>query len=423
MTAIQMIEGSSCGCDKLAHRGSLISIDEALARIARLTTAVSETELIPLAQAAGRVLAASVRPVGMVPPFDNSAMDGYAIHTSDLSGDGPWDLPVEGRVAAGHAPAGKLPDNSAIQVFTGAPIPEGANAVVMQEQVLRTGNRIRLSGAVKPGDHIRRAGEDMVMGKIIVPAGRSLSPRDIAACAAAGQESVCVTRRVRVALLITGDEVVQQGRARGPAEIWDVNTPMVSAAIAAPQTELCSVQFAGDTPIDLRRQLRDLAQNVDLIVTTGGVSVGEEDHVKPALSDLSASIAFSGVALKPGKPVSFGRVGQAHWLGLPGNPLSAFVTWEIFGTAVCNSLAGKSQGQVRRRHVVLERTLHHNPGRCELRLGRITGFAGSGLEVVDFADATHSGRVSQIGQMDGMLFIPADARVLPGGAMVEFHPF
>ncbi|MDH5797058.1 MAG: molybdopterin molybdotransferase MoeA [Paracoccaceae bacterium] len=423
MTVIQKIGSSGCGCDDLARLGPLISIDEGLARIARLTKAVPETENVPLAQAVGRVLAKPVRSLGMVPPFDNSAMDGYAINTDDLSGEGPWELSVEGRVAAGHVPSNTLKSGSAVQVFTGAPIPDGTNAVVMQEQVFRTGTHIRLNDVVKRGAHIRRVGEDIVTGKVIVPAGRLLTSRDIAACAAAGHAKVCVTRRVRVALLVTGDEVAQQGEARGIAAIWDVNTPMLSAALAKPDIELCSVQIAGDTRHALRAQLDALSQQVDLIVTTGGISVGEEDHVKPALAGLFAKIAFSGVALKPGKPVSFGHVGRAFWLGLPGNPLSAFVTWQIFGSALCSSLAGQTQRPARRRHVVLQQALHHKPGRCELRLARLAGFDGAGREIVDFAEATHSGRVSLLPEMDGLLFIPADTEELPCGALVEYHPF
>lgn len=422
-TIMKTIEGSTCGCDDPDHQTALISIDEALRRILRGTQAVSETELVPLAQASGRILAVSVRSLGMVPPFDNAAMDGFAINTAELSGEGPWTLAIGGRVAAGQTPMEKIPSKSAVQIFTGAPVPDGANAVVMQEEVLRTGNSIHLKRRITPGTHIRRAGEDMTAGKIIVPAGRALSSREIAVCAAAGHAEVSVTRRIRVALVVTGDEVVQQGHVRGAAGIWDVNTPMLAATVNSPDLELASVDVAGDTRAALRAQLNALAQQVDLIVTTGGISVGEEDHVKPALSDLGATIAFSGVALKPGKPVSFGRVKKACWLGLPGNPLSAFVTWQLFGTAVRNALAGQTQSRVRRRNVVLPRALHHRPGRCELRLARLAGFDGSGREVVDFADATHSGRVAQLLEMDGLLFIPADVETLPSGALVEFNPF
>lgn len=422
MTVFQKIDGNGCGCDDLAPRGALISITEALARIARATRAAPEPELVSLPQAAGRVLARPVRSLGMVPPFDNAAMDGYAINTGDLTGGGPWTLPVVGRVAAGYVPGKRLARGSAMQVFTGAPVPGGANAVVMQEQVTRSGNRIRLNGKIKPGAHIRRAGEDMIGGQIVVEAGRSLAPGDIAACAAAGHDRVSVTRRLRVALLITGDEVVQQGQPKGGAAIWDVNTPMLSAAITARGVALTSVQVAGDTRPELRAQLERISRQVDLIVTTGGISVGEEDHVKPALSELSAQIVFSGVALKPGKPVSFGQIGRAYWLGLPGNPLSAFVTWQVFGAALCDVLSGQTMGSVRRRHVVLQRALHHRPGRCELRLARLTGFDGLGRETVDFVDVTQSGRVSQLPRMDGLIFVPSDAEELPEGALAEFHP-
>ncbi len=423
MTLIQKIESSGCGCDDLVRQGSLISIDEGLARIARLTKAVLETEHVLLSQAVGRVLSKSVRSLGIVPPFDNAAMDGYAINTGDLSGEGPWELTVVGRVAAGYVPSNTLKGGSAIQIFTGAPLPAGANAVVRQEQVLCTGTHVRLHDVVKRGAHVRRAGEDMARGKTIAPAGRLLTPRDIAACAAAGHAAVCVTRCVRVALVVTGDELAQPGEARGAAAIWDVNTPMLCAALATPDIELCSVQVACDTLPALRAQLNNLSQQVDMIVTTGGISVGEEDHVKPALAGLFAKIAFSGVELKPGKPVSFGHVGRAVWLGLPGNPLSAFVTWQIFGLALCRSLSGEAQKPVRRRHVVLQHALHHKPGRCELRLARLTGFDNAGREIADFAETTHSGRVSLLPEMEGLLFIPADTEELPCGALVEFHPF
>ncbi|NNF25038.1 MAG: molybdopterin molybdotransferase MoeA [Rhodobacteraceae bacterium] len=423
MTILQRVEGKGCGCERPSQKASLISVDEALARIARETRVISETENVPLAQASSRVLARSVRALGMVPPFDNAAMDGYAINTRALVGAGPWDLEVAGRIAAGQVAGRDMPSSVAIQIFTGAPLPAGADAVVMQEDIQRRADTIRLKRLVTPGSQIRRAGEDMTAGRILLPAGQALSAKDIAVCAAAGHATVCVTRRTRVVLLVTGDEVYQPGEARSSAGIWDVNTPMLSAAMATFDIEFCGAHAAADTHSALRAQVRELADGVDLIVTTGGISVGEEDHVKPALSDLGATITFSGVDLKPGKPVSFGHLRGAHWLGLPGNPLSAFVTWQLFGTALCGSLAAKESPGASRRHVVLSRDLHHMPGRCELRLARLTGFDGEGREVVNFPQATHSGRVAQLTEMDGLLLVPADADQLPCGALIEFQPF
>lgn len=423
MTLIQRFEGPACGCKSLTGTKALISVDDALAIIARISLTLSQTERVPLARASGRTLAQSVRSLGCVPPFDNAAMDGYAINTASFFGAGPWVLEVAGRIAAGQSGAPSVPASAAVQIFTGAPVPAGADAVVMQEDVEKSGASIRLDRIVPPGTNIRRAGEDIAAGITVLPFGTCLSAKEIAACAAAGHSDVCVTRRPRIALLVTGDEVVQAGQRRSAAGIWDINTPMLTAAIATPEIEFCGAFVAADTRAALRTQLQGLTADVDLIVTTGGISVGEEDHVKPAVADLGGTILFSGVAMKPGKPVSFGKVGRAHWIGLPGNPLSAFVTWQVFGTAICAALAGKSKGKTARRHVVLSGPLMHRVGRCEFRLARLTGFDAEGREVVDFPDATHSGRVAQLPDMDGLLFIPADAETLPPGALVEFQPF
>jgi molybdopterin molybdotransferase len=263
----------------------------------------------------------------------------------------------------------------------------------------------------------------MRKGQTIVSAGRRLTSRDLAACAAAGKATLPVCRMIKVALLVTGDEVKQNGSALGSAGIWDVNTPMISAAMAEHPVTITGVHVAGDTRELLKLQIATLSKDNDLIVTTGGISVGEEDHVKPAMADLGATVAFSGVALKPGKPVSFGQLGRSHWLGLPGNPLSAFVTWQLFGTAVLQALSGQTGHRTQRRHVVLSNELRHKPGRCEMRLARLSGFDGAGREIVEFDSATHSGRVARLPDMDGMLFIPAETERLPSGALVEFQPF
>ncbi|WP_370399441.1 molybdopterin molybdotransferase MoeA [Sulfitobacter sp. JB4-11] len=423
MTVIQRIEKPACGCGIEAGHKNLISIDEAFARIAATVRPIDGAEDVPVGAAKGRILAHSVRSLGMVPPFDNAAMDGYAIRSSDLVGPGPWRLQVTDRVAAGQVRNQSLASNTAIQVFTGAPVPDGADAVVMQENVIRTGDYIMLPSKVSPRTNIRSVGEDMPAGKIIGTAGQALTVRSIAAFAAAGHATVPVHRRVRVALLITGDEVHQAGQARGPAGIWDVNTPMLSAALQSPEIDLRIVQTAKDSRPELQSQLSDMAKCVDLLITTGGISVGEADHVKPALAALGAETIFSGVALKPGKPVSFGRIGSTLWLGLPGNPLSALVTWMMFGKTICDALSGRAQDQVLRRNVVLSEPLRHTPGRCEMRLARLCGFDGMGREVVEFAPVTHSARVGDLSPMDGLLLVPGEAATLPGGAIVEFLPF
>jgi molybdopterin molybdotransferase len=263
----------------------------------------------------------------------------------------------------------------------------------------------------------------MDKGTTILDKGQRLGPRDIAACAAAGAGIVRVRRKLRVALLVTGDEVRRAGGAREAAQIWDVNTPMLSASLAAAGAEIVASAHGADNLADLARQLGDMAAQADLVITTGGISVGEEDHVKPAFAALGGETLFSGVAIKPGKPLSCGRLGATHWLGLPGNPLSAFVTWQVFGMALIRGLTGAMARGPARRHVVTASTLRRKPGRCELRPATLTGFDAHGRELVEFDTGTHSGRVGHLPSADGLMFLPADAESLPAGSLVEFQPF
>ena len=422
MTIHHTIASPGCGCDGQDTLKSLISIDEALRRIAAHAAPVGRTESMSLGHAAGRILTQPIRSRSMAPPFDNAAMDGYAVATAALTGDGPWTLPVVARVPAGQG-GDPLVGAMAARIFTGAPVPGGADAVVMQEDVSRDGDVIHIRHRPTPGLNIRHAGSDMAAGAVIMDKGCRLGPREIATCAAAGAGVVRVRRRLRVALLVTGDEVRRAGGFRAAAQIWDVNTPMLAAALGSASLELVATEHGADSRTGLARQLDDMATRTDLVITTGGISVGEEDHVKPALAGLGGKILFSGVAIKPGKPVSFGRIGSAFWLGLPGNPLSAFVTWQIFGTALVRALTGEAGSGPARRHVVTAAAIRRKAGRCELRPATLAGFDAHCREVVTFEDATHSGRVGRLPQADGLMFLPADAEELPAGSLVEFQPF
>lgn len=418
MTLLATIGAPGCGCGDIEAEPGLIGIDRALARIA-LVPPVQGIETLPLCGALGRVLAAGVRAEGMSPPFDNSAMDGYAVASEAFAGKGPWTLAVTDRVPAGGLPSGRIGGLHAARIFTGAPLPEGADAVLMQEAVERVGDTIRVARKPAPGANLRRAGEDMAAGETVLAPGCRIGPRQIAAAAAAGAASLCVRRPIRVALLVTGDEV-----ARGsPSAIRDVNTPMLMAELAVPEVRLVRCAHGADERMALMDRIGDLAATADLVVTTGGISVGDADHVKPAIRGLGGEVAFEGVAIKPGKPVAFGRLGPAYWLGLPGNPLSALVTWQLFGKALLRALSGATSAGAARRNVVTAAGIRRRPGRCELRPARIAGFDGQGREVVVFEEATHSGRVGGLPGVDGLILIPAEADHLPAGALVEFLPF
>ncbi|REC55162.1 molybdopterin molybdenumtransferase MoeA [Rhodosalinus sediminis] len=424
MTAIDRLIGPGCGCDAGEGAGAAISLDAALERIAAHAAPVAGTEALSPAAAAGRILARPVAARAAAPPFDNAAMDGYAVATRALSGEGPWWLAVTDRVTAGQGAPAPLPGAMAARIFTGAPIPPGADAVVMQEHVHREGDAIRIDARPAPGLNLRRAGEDMAAGQLVLDAGRRLGPREIAAAAAAGADRLHVRRPLRVALMVTGDEVQPAGVARAAAAaIPDVNTPMLAAALAGPAVELVAVAHGGDDRAALTRRIADLAARADLVVTTGGLSVGEADHVAPALAALGAEVCFAGVAIKPGKPVAFGRLGAATWLGLPGNPLAAFVSWHLFGRALLRRLAGQTHPVPARRHVVTATAIHRTPGRCEIRPAAIAGCDAEGREIVRFEASTQSGRVAGLPGADGLMFLPAEADHLPAGALVEFEPF
>jgi molybdopterin molybdotransferase len=423
MTRFERIDRPGCGCEAAGKGDALVTIDEALARIAAETAAIDGHEPVPLRKARGRVLAEPVHARAMTPPFDAAAMDGYAVTAASFEGRGPWTLDIAGRLPAGRRARTRVDLGSAIRIFTGAPLPDGADVVVMQEDAIRSGDRVTLARRPEPGENVRRAGDDMARGALVVEAGRTLGPRDIAACAAAGHGEVIVRRRLRVVLLVTGDETTEAGRSLDAAEIWDVNTPMMTAALTAPAIDLVAVLRCADDREAVIRALAKAAAGADLVITTGGVSVGDEDHVKPALRDLGARIVFAGVAMKPGKPVSFGRIGQALWLGLPGNPLSACVTWMLFGTALIRALCGAVGETPPKRHVTTGRSIRRQTGRCEVRPVRLAGFDASGREIVDFEPSVQSNRVARLPQADGVIFLPADTDWLPEGALVEFLPF
>lgn len=263
----------------------------------------------------------------------------------------------------------------------------------------------------------------MEKGATILDKGHRLGPGEIAACAGAGADTVHVQRRLRVALIVTGDEVRKAGGARAAAQIWDVNTPMLAAAMDSMGLEIVATVQGADNCARLASQMDELAQQADLVVTTGGISVGEEDHVIPAFATLGGEMIFSRVAIKPGKPVSFGRIGTTFWLGLPGNPLSAYVTWHVFGRALVKALTDETTPVSARRHVITNAPVHHKPGRVELRLATLCGTDGDGREIIGFEAATHSGCVSRLPMADGLMYLPAEVEYLRTGTRVQFQPF
>ncbi|HEX2567145.1 MAG TPA: gephyrin-like molybdotransferase Glp [Burkholderiales bacterium] len=304
----------------------MLSVDEALAQLLGEARAVGEAEEVPTLEAAGRVLARAQRSTMDVPPLDNSAMDGYAIRLSDLQEKNR--LPVSQKIMAG-AVGVPLQPGTAARIFTGAPIPPGADAIVMQEHTSVEGGEVVVNRVPKPGEWIRRVGSDIRKGAEILSAGKRLLPQDTGLAASVGIKSLPVYRAVRLGLFFTGDELVMPGEPLAPGRIYNSNRFTLRGLA---QAFGCTIEDYGIVPDSLqatREVLRRAAAECDVIVTSGGVSVGEADYVKPAV-EAEGSLLMWRIAMKPGRPLAFGRVGKAFFIGLPGNPVSSFVTFLIF---------------------------------------------------------------------------------------------
>ncbi len=328
----------------------LLPLDEALQRLATAAAAhrITETERVSTFHALGRVLAADVQATIAVPGADNSAMDGYALRAADVPAAGTV-LPVSQRIPAGHV-GQPLQPGTAARIFTGALVPEGADAVVMQEQCepVDGGTAVRVNTVPAPGLAIRRRGEDVAEGAVVLTAGTRLSPQAQGLAASVGVGELPVLRRPRVAILCTGDELAMPGEPLRPGALYNSNRFTLRALAEAAG---CAVTDLGNVPDRLdatREALRRAAQGHDLIVTSGGVSVGEEDHLKPA-AQAEGRLENWQLAIKPGKPLAFGAIrrpdgSEALLVGLPGNPVSSFVTWLLAVREVLAALQGLPPG-------------------------------------------------------------------------------
>ncbi|SNS94614.1 molybdopterin molybdochelatase [Sphingomonas laterariae] len=348
----------------------LIPLSEAQARLLALGVPLPE-ENAALADALGRWAARDIKAIRTQPAADLSAMDGYAIRFAEMPG--PWRVVGESAAGSGSAPA--LAPHEAVRIFTGAPVPAGADAILVQEEAAREGDRLVLAGGGPPrvGAHIRRAGGDFTTGDTLIPAAARITPARIALAATGGHGALPVRRRPRIALLSTGDELVPAGAATPGVCLPSSNAPMLAAMIAGETPAI--VEDRGIVPDDLAATTAAIAATagVDILVTTGGASVGDRDFVRPALEAAGAAIDFWRVALKPGKPIMAGRIGDTIVLGLPGNPVSAFVTARLFLLPLIRHLGGAGTPFDRARPMRLAAPLPATGKRAEYLRGQRVG--------------------------------------------------
>ena len=327
----------SC-CD---HPG-LMPVDQMINALQQQVRAVTETENVPVGQALGRVVAVDITSAVQVPPADNSAMDGYALRLCDYQPGKA--LPISQRIPAGTTPQPLTP-GSAARIFTGAEVPEGADVVVMQEVCQEDNNQLICAKNLIAGDNIRAAGQDIQLNQVVLKQGRKLQPQDLGLLASIGVAEVNVVRRLRIAVLSTGDEIIEPGQALKGGQIYNSNRYTLLGLIQQLGFEAVDCGTVADDYALTRSALSEAAQRADVVITSGGVSVGEEDHVKAAVSELG-ELNLWRMAIKPGKPFAFGRVGQTPFIGLPGNPSAVFVTFLIVARGYLLACQGCANTQV-----------------------------------------------------------------------------
>ena len=366
----------------------MISVADAQARILAEVGRVAPPEVVPVGDCLGRVLAEDVRAAVDVPPTDNSAVDGYAVRSADIPVTGLRQLRVVGDLPAGAVFDATLGPGEALRIMTGAPVPAGADTVYPQEVVERSGPVVCIPSS-PVGVNVRHRGEDVRAGTAVLPAGSVLRPQELGVAASLGLPQLLVRQRPRVAILSTGDEVVEPGDARKPGQIFDSNRFSLHGLVEAAGGEPTDHGIVPDLYDVLHARLRAAAATADIVLTSGGVSVGDYDLVKAVLQD-AGGIDFWQVAMQPGRPLAVGRIGAAHFFGLPGNPVASMLTFHLFVRPALWKLAGRRDLFPPRFHAVAMEPMSKKRGRREFKRGilsytgqrwevRITGPQGSGI--------------------------------------------
>jgi len=406
--------------DCFALGGTLLGVDAALALVAERVHPVVGVETVPLAEAAGRILQADLIAGMDVPPHANSAVDGYAIVHADLASDRDTELPVTGRAAAGHPLDRVIERGEAIRIFTGAPMPDGADTVMMQEDCTFSGGKVTLKPGIKKGANRRHAGEDVEKGSVALPAGRRLKPVDLGLAAALGHDRLTVFEPLRVALLSTGDEVCEPGIPLPPGAIYDANRVMLASLLRGLGCRVSDLGIRPDHAAALADTLTAAAKEHDLIVTSGGVSTGEEDHVRAAIERLGR-LDFWRLAIKPGRPVALGHIKGVPLIGLPGNPVAAALTFAILGRPLILRLAGAAEEKPATFRVRADFSYQKRPGRREYVRASLS--RDGDAVVAHKYPKDGAGILSSIVRTDGFVILDEDADGLQPGATVDFLPY
>ncbi len=397
-----------------------LPVAEARQAILQRLAPVSGWERVPVRAAFGRVLAHDVIAPYNVPAHDNSAMDGYAVRAADL-GSGDSVLEVVGTAFAGRPFSGSVSAGQAVRIMTGATIPHGADTIVVQEVTRRDGERVVVPPGQRAGQHLRRAGEDLAAGGVALAAGSRCGPAELGLIASLGIAEVTVRRRLRVAFFSTGDEIASIGRPLAPGEVYDSNRYTLFGALSRLGCELIDMGVVADDPAALEAAFDEASRNADVVITSGGVSVGEADFIREMMARMG-EVAFWKLAIKPGRPMAFGRIGDAVLFGLPGNPVAVLVTFYQFVQDALLTLMGVSPLPPANLFAVPSaRALRKQAGRREFLRGRLLR-DGATLRV-DVAGAQGSGILRSMSEADCFIVLPEDCTEVAIGDPVLVQPF
>jgi len=412
--------------DCFAFAGGLLPIEEVERILRERVRPVAEVETVPLGAAYGRVIAHDVTAPIDLPPFDNSAVDGYAVRAADLAEAADTRLAIAGRASAGHPAAGALAPGAATRIFTGAPMPEGADTVFMQEDVKPDGGLVMVPPGLAAGANRRLAGEDVRAGAVLLPAGRRLSAADVALAAAVGLTQLPVRRRIRVAVLSTGDEIVEPGAARPSAALFDANRFLLAGLLTGLGAQPTDLGIVRDDQDRLKQAIAAAAQRHDIVLTSGGVSTGEADHVRTAV-DAIGRLVFWRVAVKPGRPVAMGVIpgaagGSAAFLGLPGNPVAVFVTFARIVRPLWARLAGAELAPLVPLPVRATFAYRKRKGRREYVRVALRRGADGVIEAVKHAQ-DGAGVITSLTETHGLIELMDATTVVAPGDSVGFLPY
>lgn len=407
--------------DCFAFSGPLLPLAQMERLIAERVTPLATRVRVPLAQAAGRVLAEHLLAPLALPPFDNSAVDGFAVRHADVAAQGETRLHIVDRVAAGHSATQMLRAREAIRIFTGAPLPHGVDTVFMQEDCRVEGDSVIVPSGLKRGANCRSAGEDVSAGALVLPRGRRLTARDVALAAAMGQAQLDVFAPVRVALFSTGDEIVEPGRVRAASSLFDANRYLLAGLLRRLGAVVTDLGILKDEPEGLRHAIAEAVKTHDLVLTSGGVSTGEADHVRTAVEAIGKLI-FWRVAIKPGRPVAMGVIDGTAFVGLPGNPAAAYVTFVRVVRPLLLRLSGAAASPLVPQTVRAAFDYRKKAGRREYVRVTLRRGADGVLEAQKYP-REGAGIVTSLTETDGLAELDEDMVHIEPGTPIGFYAY